>query len=270
MVGVATATILSPAISFARATAAIQGVTFVLPNDAQPGITVATDPPPVASGTGEPVPNPGSLPDARSVGIRLQGMLTDVRVETLRSLLLTWAGPTCLIALAAGLFGWLMPPRMLKPLGDITGAARRLSAETLHERIKLEGPRDELKELAGTFDGMLGRLDAHRFQEVQRHQDVVAAREVTERLLTVCPHGPDRREAERERDVARPLVKQQVLKACRRVAIARPRDSDREHQQGDCEGEDTEGLNTCDVTLSQPGPFSVQRFVRRRNQRGLT
>ena len=48
---------------------------------------------------------------------------------------------------------------MLRPLHAITSTARRLSESTLHERIALTGPRDELKELADTFDGMLGRLD---------------------------------------------------------------------------------------------------------------
>jgi signal transduction histidine kinase len=42
----------------------------------------------------------------------------------------------------------------------ITAAARRLEGSTLHERINLQGPQDELKELADTFDQMLGRLDA--------------------------------------------------------------------------------------------------------------
>ena len=153
---------------------AIQGGTFGLPDDSLPGITVATVPPPAVSGgvvsggvdsvadhrSAVSVLNPGALPDAGSVGMKLQSLLTDVRVQTLRSLLLTWAGLTGLMALGAGLFGWLLAARMLKPLRDITGAARRLSAENLHERIKLEGPRDELKELADTFDSMLGRLDA--------------------------------------------------------------------------------------------------------------
>ena len=44
-------------------------------------------------------------------------------------------------------------------LHKITSAARRLSGTTLHERIGLTGPRDELKDLADTFDEMLGRLD---------------------------------------------------------------------------------------------------------------
>ena len=42
----------------------------------------------------------------------------------------------------------------------ITATARRVSGENLGERIALHGPADELKELADTFDGMLGRLDA--------------------------------------------------------------------------------------------------------------
>jgi signal transduction histidine kinase len=56
--------------------------------------------------------------------------------------------------------GWLLAGRALRPLRDITATARRVSGENLGERIDLVGPADELKELADTFDGMLGRLDA--------------------------------------------------------------------------------------------------------------
>ena len=55
--------------------------------------------------------------------------------------------------------GWLLAGRALRPLRDITATARRVSGENLGERIALRGPADELKELADTFDGMLGRLD---------------------------------------------------------------------------------------------------------------
>src|SRR5262252_6074596 len=106
--------------------------------------------PPAADG---PVPNPAA------VRVGLEQLITDVRIQTLRSLLLTWAGVIGLMAVAAGLLGWLLAARMLKPLRDITGTARRLSVANLHERIEFEGPRDELKELADTFDGMLARLD---------------------------------------------------------------------------------------------------------------
>jgi signal transduction histidine kinase len=56
------------------------------------------------------------------------------------------------------LFGWAMAGRVLRPLQRITATAKRVSQDNLDERIALEGPRDELKELADTFDGMLERL----------------------------------------------------------------------------------------------------------------
>jgi signal transduction histidine kinase len=56
--------------------------------------------------------------------------------------------------------GWIVAGRALRPVHAITAAARRASQENLGERIALAGPDDELKELADTFDAMLGRLDA--------------------------------------------------------------------------------------------------------------
>ena len=55
--------------------------------------------------------------------------------------------------------GWLIAGRMLRPLQEIAVAARRASASTLHERIAMQGPSDELRELADTFDAMLARLE---------------------------------------------------------------------------------------------------------------
>jgi signal transduction histidine kinase len=65
-----------------------------------------------------------------------------------------------LMALVSVGLGWLVAGRVLQPLAAITATARRLEGSTLHERINLQGPQDELKELADTFDQMLGRLDA--------------------------------------------------------------------------------------------------------------
>ncbi len=55
--------------------------------------------------------------------------------------------------------GWIIAGRALEPLREITATARRVSGENLGERIDLQGPNDELKELADTFDAMLERLD---------------------------------------------------------------------------------------------------------------
>ncbi|WP_308166141.1 ATP-binding protein [Actinomadura sp. NEAU-AAG7] len=54
--------------------------------------------------------------------------------------------------------GYFVADRALSPLQRVTATARRLSESTLHERIALEGPDDEIKELADTFDAMLERL----------------------------------------------------------------------------------------------------------------
>jgi signal transduction histidine kinase len=64
------------------------------------------------------------------------------------------------IAVAAAAIGWLIAGRVLRPLRAITVAARRISASSLHERLALHGPHDELKELADTLDGLFARLEA--------------------------------------------------------------------------------------------------------------
>ncbi len=55
--------------------------------------------------------------------------------------------------------GWLVSGRMLRPIGQITAAMRRIQASDLSQRINMGGPDDELRRLADTFDEMLGRVD---------------------------------------------------------------------------------------------------------------
>jgi signal transduction histidine kinase len=64
------------------------------------------------------------------------------------------------IAVAAAAIGWFIAGRVLRPLRTITAAARRISASSLHERLALPGPDDELKELADTLDNLFARLEA--------------------------------------------------------------------------------------------------------------
>jgi signal transduction histidine kinase len=70
------------------------------------------------------------------------------------------------IALAA-LLGWIAAGRALHPVHRITAAARAASASNLSARVALAGPRDELHDLAETFDEMLDRLQA-TFESQQR------------------------------------------------------------------------------------------------------
>ncbi len=73
---------------------------------------------------------------------------------------LLWQSIIALViaAVLAVWLGWVVAGRVLAPLNEITTTAHRLEATRLDQRIELEGPPDELKELADTFDGMLDRL----------------------------------------------------------------------------------------------------------------
>jgi signal transduction histidine kinase len=74
--------------------------------------------------------------------------------QLLRYSLATLAAATLLAA--AG--GWVVAGRVLRPVHRITAAARDASEDRLAARVALTGPRDELRELADTFDAMLDRL----------------------------------------------------------------------------------------------------------------
>ncbi|EST30776.1 histidine kinase [Streptomyces niveus NCIMB 11891] len=63
------------------------------------------------------------------------------------------------LSIIAFAFGYAMAGRVLSPLGRITRTARRVVGSDLSRRIELDGPDDELKELADTFDEMLERLE---------------------------------------------------------------------------------------------------------------
>ena len=81
---------------------------------------------------------------------RAADALADVRLQYV----VAFAGTTLLAAAV----GWVVAGRVLAPLGRITGTARRVSEQHLDERIPLDGPRDELLDLAETLNEMLDRL----------------------------------------------------------------------------------------------------------------
>ena len=84
---------------------------------------------------------------------------SDQRTRALDSLLTYSLIGLGVTTLASGGIGWLVARRVLAPVRSITETARRASDEHLGERLALAGPRDELRELADTFDEMLDRLD---------------------------------------------------------------------------------------------------------------
>ena len=77
-----------------------------------------------------------------------------------REILIICAIALAAITTAAASIGWIIAGRVLRPLSTITAAARRIAASSLHERLGLHGPDDELKELADTLDDLFARLEA--------------------------------------------------------------------------------------------------------------
>jgi signal transduction histidine kinase len=90
---------------------------------------------------------------------QLRVQFQDDRDHVLRAMLFASLMSLGVVGLLAAGFGWLMAGRALRPLQHITATARRVADRSLHERIALDGPDDEIKDLADTFDAMLERLD---------------------------------------------------------------------------------------------------------------
>ncbi|MEU7868310.1 ATP-binding protein [Dactylosporangium sp. NPDC049140] len=90
---------------------------------------------------------------------QLQERQDQIEQSTLHALITQGSIALGLVTVIGVGFGWLIAERALRPVGRITETARRVAGGSLHERIALNGPRDEIKELADTFDSMLERLD---------------------------------------------------------------------------------------------------------------
>ncbi|GAB7191920.1 ATP-binding protein [Kineococcus sp. NUM-3379] len=138
------------------------------------------------------VPTPSTtrvtIPLAESVARLQEAILQDlVRSSVLVVLLGT---------LTAVVVGRVLAGRALAPVSRMTATARRVAhSGVLSERIALEGPHDELKELADTFDAMLERLD--RSFDGQRMFVANASHELrtplatTQTVLEVAMGDPD-------------------------------------------------------------------------------
>jgi heavy metal sensor kinase len=136
------------------------------------------------------------------VGIVQLGLSLDDVQQTLAAFrwILILALPVTL-ALASG-GGLFLASRALRPVDQITRAARVISAHDLSQRLNLDLPDDELGHLARTFDAMIARLD-----EAFRRQ----------RRFT----------ADASHELRTPLT---IIKGDLSLALARPRDADYYYQ----------------------------------------
>ncbi|KKZ75053.1 ATP-binding protein [Streptomyces showdoensis] len=119
-----------------------------LPTAGLPTAGLATPGPRVSPGTNLPQ----TLAITRTVSDAAESAALD------RLLTVSVAVLACYAVLSVAL-AWWAAGRVLRPIAVITDTARRLSGANLHERIALDAPPGELKRLADTFDGMLGRME---------------------------------------------------------------------------------------------------------------
>ncbi len=107
---------------------------------------------------------------------KLRAAAQHAHAVDLHALAVQSAVALAVMAALAFALGWLVAGRVLRPLRAITATARRISATSLHERLALDGPDDEFKELADTLDDLLARLEASF--TAQRHFVASASHEL--------------------------------------------------------------------------------------------
>jgi signal transduction histidine kinase len=141
---------------FLAAGAALLAITYGLVSHATDGIIVAR----TYAGS---VPA-GSAPENLPAPQQFQGQATEsaagARAAENDTLLMDSGIALGIMAVVSTALGWFAAGRSLRPLRRITAAARRISATNLHERLALEEPDDDLRELADMIDDLFGRLDA--------------------------------------------------------------------------------------------------------------
>lgn len=112
-------------------------------------------------------PDEAAVEGAAEYGPTARADIAVTSAEDFLANLLTASGiALAILAVLSGVAGWVVAGRIIEPIREIGVAARLASTGSLDHRIALEGPRDEIRDLADTMDQMLASLDrsfnAHR------------------------------------------------------------------------------------------------------------
>jgi signal transduction histidine kinase len=192
---------------FLAASAALLGIVYVLVDHSTRGVVFAER---YIGGNGKPVVIRGSPSQlsALRTGVtthlsaaelqRIQQLYDQAvhqRASDLHQLLVQSSIAIAVMAVIAVALGWFIAGRVLRPLRTMTASARRISERNLHQRLALDGPDDEMKDLAETIDDLLARLE--KAFDAQRHFVANASHELRtpitydRTLLEVALADPD-------------------------------------------------------------------------------
>ncbi|TDC72774.1 HAMP domain-containing histidine kinase [Micromonospora sp. KC606] len=148
------------------------GTAFMVRPDGVQPLAEDAETPEDANSVASPTPPPdlNPPPDGAPTPQQVQAaqfLLAEV-ANSQKSAFLTRSGAALALMSAVSLvLGWLVAGRILRPVRTITTSTRQISATNLHQRLTLQGPDDELKELGDTIDDLLTRLEAS-FQSQRR------------------------------------------------------------------------------------------------------
>jgi signal transduction histidine kinase len=145
------------------------------------------------------IPLPGddaTFVQSQEFRILITGEVWDDALDTIRN-----EGTQALLLVSVGTIalGWLVAGRMLRPLQRVTDTAAEIAESPaadkgLHQRIKIGGPRDELRDLSEAFNRMLERLDqsfdGQRAFISNASHELRTPLTVTRALLEVAVHRP--------------------------------------------------------------------------------
>ncbi|GAB3577145.1 HAMP domain-containing sensor histidine kinase [Amycolatopsis endophytica] len=126
---------------------------------------------------------PGTVVRVDGVDVDAAALAQHLRDHARDKMLLAGTIAFCCVVLATAILAWTFTSRVLRPLREITGTARRLSVESFGERIGEVDARGELAELAHTFDAMLDRLQSAF--DAQRHFVANASHELRTPLSVI-------------------------------------------------------------------------------------
>ncbi|MFD4511651.1 sensor histidine kinase [Streptomyces sp. NPDC058457] len=108
----------------------------------------------VQSGPGSPTP-----PGFDAMTQQLQEQATRLHAAQMHNLLVQSGVAMAIMAVISVVLSWVLAGRVLRPMRAVTAGIRRISANNVHERLAVQGPADEIKDLADSVDGLLGRLE---------------------------------------------------------------------------------------------------------------
>jgi signal transduction histidine kinase len=136
---------------FALSGAGLLAVTYLLVLNFPSHLRITTGPVDTQGGTLGGTPPQRPLPSSAAASQLHDSYLHQLLVES--------GIAFAIMAVASIWLGWLVAGRVLRPVRTMTARTRRISQENLHERLDLPGPRDEVKDLGDTIDGLLARLE---------------------------------------------------------------------------------------------------------------